>query len=68
MEITAHFGQEFCCLLNLPSVIQEQYLIQHMKHVPQVFLKGIKLHLTLLLKKRITRAIKEDESLQKLSL
>lgn len=55
---TAYFGQGFCCLLNLPSAIEEErYLIQHMKHVPQVFLKGIKLHFTLLLKKRITSAI-----------
>lgn len=52
MEATAHFEQRFCCLLNLPSATEEQYLIQHMKHVPPVFLKRIKLHVMLLLKKK----------------
>lgn len=66
MEITAHFGQGFCCLLNLPSAIEEQYLIQHMKYVPQVFLKGIKLRFKK--KKGPSVPFKEDESLQKLSL
>lgn len=71
MEATAHFEQGFCCLLNLPSATEEQYLIQHMKHVPPVFLKRIKLHVMLLLKKKKKRSpvqFKEDESLQKLSL
>lgn len=49
MGATAHFEQGFCCFLNLPLAIEEeQYLIQHMKHVSQVFLKGIKLNFTLL--------------------
>lgn len=49
MGPTAHFEQGFCSLLNLPSAIEEeQYLIQHMKHVSQLFLKGIKSNSTLL--------------------
>lgn len=53
MEATAHFEQGFCCLLNLPSATEEkQYLMQHTRHVPQVFLKGIKLKFMLLLKKK----------------
>lgn len=69
MEATAHFEQRFCCLLNLPSATEEQYLIQHMKHVPPVFLKRIKLHVMLLLKKKKSPVqFKDNESLQKLSL
>lgn len=53
MGPTAHFEQGFCSLLNLPSAIEEeQYLIQHMKHVSQLFLKGIKSNSTLLFKKK----------------
>lgn len=67
MGATAHFEQGFCCLLNLPSAIEEeQYLIPHMKHVFQLFLKGIKLNSTLLLKKKGSPVkFKEDESFQK---
>lgn len=61
MKATAHSEHGFCWFLKLPlSIDEEQYLIQHMKHIPQVFLKAIKL-------KGSSVQFKEDESLLKLS-
>lgn len=65
-EATAHFKQGFSWLLILPLAIKEEkYLMQHMKHIPQVtaflswikllqemFSKGTKLISTFLLQKK----------------
>lgn len=77
MGATACFKQGFSWLLNLPLAIKEEkYLMQHMKHIPQVlaflsqiklfqerFFKGTKLISTFLLQntKELPVQFQEDE-------